>query len=128
MLVGLSTAQAADTTLTLACKGTKTYRREGGRVPEEMTEPISMGIIVDLAARTVTGFHGDGPLPIESIKETTIRFALFRLVEDANHITKSTSSVEGTIDRLTGDMTATRAFRSEAWSYTLKCRPTQRMF
>jgi hypothetical protein len=126
-MVAGPTAHAADTTLTLACQGTKTFRMEGGANPLESTEPISMGIIVDLTARTVTGLDGQPPLTIESVKETTFRFALFRLVERPDGLA-DTWSVEGTIDRLTGDMTAKRAFRSTIWSYSLKCRPTQRMF
>jgi hypothetical protein len=57
-----TTAQAADTTLTLACEGTTTYREEGGLNPLESTKPISMGIIIDLTARTVTGL-GHYPQP-----------------------------------------------------------------
>jgi hypothetical protein len=42
MLVGLSTAQAADTTLTLACQGAKENRCQAGA--------ISMSIIVNFTA------------------------------------------------------------------------------
>ena len=42
MLVGLSTAQAADTTLTLA--------RQGARKTDAKPEPISMSIIVNFTA------------------------------------------------------------------------------
>jgi hypothetical protein len=42
MLVGLSTAQAADTTLTLAC--------QGARKTDAKPEPISMSIIVNFTA------------------------------------------------------------------------------
>jgi hypothetical protein len=74
MVAGLSsmTVQAADTTLMLACKGTKTFRMEGGNYPLERTEPISMGVIVNLTARTVTGLE-ERPLTIRSANETTIR-------------------------------------------------------
>jgi len=44
------TAQAADTTLTLACQGTTTVRMEDAK-----PEPISMGIIVNFTNRTVQG-------------------------------------------------------------------------
>jgi hypothetical protein len=49
MLVGLPTAQAADTTLTLACKGTTTSGFEDAK-----PEPISMGIISRSARSTVS--------------------------------------------------------------------------
>ena len=47
---GLVTAQAADTTLTLACQGTATAT--GGAQPDK-PEPVSMGIIVNFTTRTV---------------------------------------------------------------------------
>ena len=53
MLVGLPTAQAADTTLTLACQGTTTATTAG---TEDKPEPISMGIIVNFTKKTVHGF------------------------------------------------------------------------
>jgi hypothetical protein len=55
MLVGLPTAQAAETTLTLACEGTKTETsRYGGDA--ERRKAISLSIIINFAAQTVTGF------------------------------------------------------------------------
>jgi hypothetical protein len=51
VLVGLPTAQAADTTLTLACQGTTTSGLEDAK-----PEPISMGIIVNFAKKTVHDF------------------------------------------------------------------------
>jgi hypothetical protein len=120
------TAQAADATLMLACQGTRTYREEGGLNPLESTKPISMGIIIDLTARTVTGLGHDPQPTITSINETAIRFGSFLSNEDG------VSTVYGTLDRLTGDMAATSTFSrttgNSRWSYSLKCRPTQRMF
>ena len=55
MLVGLPTAQAADTTLTLACQGTAT-----SGVEDAKPEPVSMGIIVNFTKRTVQGFGHPG--------------------------------------------------------------------
>jgi len=55
MFVGLPTAQAADTTLTLACKGTATMMMSTGESGD--TGPVSMGLVVDLTARTVHGFR-----------------------------------------------------------------------
>src|SRR5439155_265466 len=114
---GLVTAQAADTTLMLACKGTRTFSMHGGTTKTEMTEPISMGIIVNLTARTVTGLE-ERPLTIQSVNEVTIAFFW----------SKNDVTVSGTIDRLTGDMAATTATAAAIWRYSLKCTPTQRMF
>jgi hypothetical protein len=55
MVAALSmTVQAADETLTLACQGTETVTT----VKDAKPEPVSMGIIVNFAARTVTGLDG----------------------------------------------------------------------
>jgi DNA-binding MurR/RpiR family transcriptional regulator len=50
-MVASPTAQAADTTLTLACQGTTISGMEDAK-----PEPISMGIIVNFTKRTVQGF------------------------------------------------------------------------
>lgn len=53
------TAQAADTTLTLACQGTTTTKIGGGPPKQE---PISMGVIVNFTDRTVNaafGYHNE---------------------------------------------------------------------
>jgi hypothetical protein len=83
MLVGLPTAQAADTTLTLTCKGTVTIKVSGGRFPEYEPEPISMGLIVKFTARTVQGTARWGPylfddqLPITELNEGIVVFEGF---------------------------------------------------
>ena len=66
VLVGLPTAQAAETTLTLACQGTV---QSGDNKPE----PISMGIIVNFTNQTV---HGLRPFPVAIIdmNEVTVSF------------------------------------------------------
>jgi hypothetical protein len=75
MLVGLPTAQAADETLMLACEGTKTETsRYGGDA--ERRKAISLSIIIDFAARTVTGFPDVEGLVrpvITDVSETTFR-------------------------------------------------------
>jgi len=122
MLVGLPTAQAADTTLTLACQGTMTLER----VYDADPEPISMGIIVNLTARTVTGFTHPTekfPLTIESFNDVTVHF---RGSDPIGSLT-----VYGSIDRVTGDVEATSVTKTMVElvrRYSLKCRPAQRMF
>jgi hypothetical protein len=120
------TAQAADETLTLACKGTATTI-----VKDAKPEPVSMGIIVSFAARTVTGFEGDYPVSITAFDDLHISFSGSR--GDGDYWT-----IEGSLDRVTGDMEAgwtkwrlTRDLKHEvAFSQVLalKCRPAQRMF
>jgi hypothetical protein len=70
---GLATAQAAETTLTLACKGTATAYPEDVKL-----EPISMGIIVNFTKNTVHGFGSPGSsdyrVNITGVNEVTVAF------------------------------------------------------
>jgi hypothetical protein len=136
VMVASPTAQAADATLTLACQGTKTNTlfETGAPIRKGQPEPISMGVIVNLTAQTVTGLDKEPPLTIRSVGETTIVFGWFWSSKD-NPFKGVTTY--GTIDRLTGDMAATRTEETGTnWSststyltsYSLKCTPTQRMF
>jgi hypothetical protein len=119
-LAALSTAQAAEPTgtLTLACEGTT-------KVGEKL-EPISMGIIVDFAARTVHGFGYPGlsgrfdfPVKITGMNEVTVAF----------HGSNQTGvSITGSIDRVTGEAEARTQTPDLILRYSLKCKPTQRMF
>jgi len=127
LLVATSmTAQAAEpATLTLACKGTVTITTAKDAKPE----PVSMGIIVNFTARTVTGFEDDYPVTITAVDDLHISFSGSR---------GNRWRIEGSMDRVTGDMEAgwttwdlTRDLKYKvAWSQLLwlKCRPTQRMF
>jgi hypothetical protein len=58
VLAGLAIAEAAQPTgtLTLACEGMVTHQ------PEGKPEPISMGMIVNFAERTVQGFGFSGTI------------------------------------------------------------------
>jgi hypothetical protein len=102
------TAQAAETTLTLACQGTKTSR-VGAATSSEV---INIGIIVDFQKKTVVGLS-DNALTIVGSTETTISFV--------------GGTMKGTLDRVTGTLDAT-LIRSDLRSWNLKCRPAQRMF
>jgi len=129
VLAGLSTAQAAEPTgrLALACQGTTTTTDLKTRV-DEKPEPISMGIIVDFPARRVE--FPDAHFPIEIIQDitkTTVSFYGNNLVY--------ASTIDGTIDRVTGAVEATLVQHARGsdgphllTSYSLKCKPTQRMF
>ena len=124
MLVGLLTAQAADTTLMLTCKGTANMTGMGG------TGPVSMGLVVDLTTRTVHGFReqfgtdgSEAQLKITEVKEAILilRGQMGSIVD-----------LSGFMDRMTGDMTVTATQRPPVVfftkTYSLKCTPAQRMF
>ena len=122
VVAGLSmTAQAADTTLTLACQGTATSGTQ-----DTKPEPISMGIIVNFTNYTVQGFGY--PVKITDVNEVTVAF------EGSKPLGATVWSAWGSIDRVTGDveasstMTATKTGNILMTNYALKCRPAQRMF
>jgi hypothetical protein len=117
-MVAAPTAQAADTTLTLACKGKETSQ-VGARKSSEVTV-INIGIIVDLQNKTVVGLEPTVPLTIVDVTETTISFAEVQ----------GEWQMSGTLDRVTGSLVATsdRSYPSVAFSYDLQCTPAQRMF
>jgi hypothetical protein len=93
--------------------------------------PVSLGIIVNLADRTVQGFRypDDFPIKITNINETTIVFH-----GSSPHAPGATyRQINGGIDRETGDAEATSDVTSWRESkasaiHSLNCRPTQRMF
>jgi hypothetical protein len=119
------TAQAADTTLTLACQGTVTIKSSGPA--EYEPDPISMGLIVNFTNRTVQGASRRGPylfddqLQIIDANENTVVFRGFSKFLGM--------TIDGHMDRVTGDvgMLAT-AELGWPYVYALKCRPAQRMF
>jgi len=123
---GLVTAQAADTTLALACQGTTTETSKEDAKPE----PHSQGIIVNFTARTVTGFTYPGaafPVKVTAWDDLHIMF------EGSNK--DGSWSIGGSIDRVTGDTAVTSTWQnpttgkvSSSTEYALKCRPAQRMF
>jgi hypothetical protein len=122
VLVGLPTAQAADETLALACQGTHTFV-EGGQ--EAKPEPTSMGIVVNLTTRKVSGFvFPDTQVEVTHWNEGAVAFG-------AN---EQELDIEGLINRVTGELHATVRMYGEygtvttRWTYSLKCRPAQRMF
>jgi hypothetical protein len=92
---------------------------------EAKPEPISMGIIV--RKTTVHGFDDSQPIfgkkrepaKIIGVTETTISFGEHPIWDG------------GTIDRVTGDVSATFRAGSVAFpstTYDLKCQPARRMF
>jgi hypothetical protein len=123
VVAGLSiAAQAAEPqTLTLACTGTATETAW----PDQKPVPISMGLIVNFTTRTVQGF-ADYPVKITGLDDVTVAFR-------GSQTRSSTSSVSGSIDRVTGDVEATSMLMNGTTiltltSYALRCRPAQRIF
>src|SRR5262245_44650717 len=121
LAVMLSTAQAADSTLTLACQGTTV-----SGVEDAKPEPVSMGIIVNFTKRTVQGFgdpeFGEYLVKITAWNDVTVAFS----GSEENKVSRS--SIVGRIDRVTGDVWAnsmlTDAKTSKtvsSTSYVLKC-------
>jgi hypothetical protein len=130
MVAGSSTtAQPADTTITLACRGTVT-----SGVEDAKPDPISMGIIVNFTNRTVQGFGHPGlmdyPVKITGWNDVTVVFG-----GSAELAKSSRDSIFGSINRVTGDVEASQLATYiktgktiGSTNYALKCRPAQRMF
>ena len=128
MLVVASTmSQAvAPAKLVLTCQGHTHYLEA-----DSQSLPVLLGIIVNLADRTVQGFRypEDFPIKITDINETTIVF-----YGSSRHAPGATyRQINGGIDRVTGDGEATSDVTSRRESkklaiHWLKCKPAQRMF
>jgi len=114
-------AQAADTTLTLACQGSESPGMKDAKVGK--SEPISIGIIINFTNRTVQDLllPASESVPITDVADLTIDFGG----------ATARGRVYGTIDRVTGDLSATFFWSNVTPATTywaLKCRPAQRMF
>ena len=122
--------QAQQGTLTLACKGTTLSAMEDAK-----PEPTSMGIIVNFVARTVQGFGSptfmDYPVKITGFNDLIVEFGGSQEFFAGSQV----ASIHGSIGRVTGDVEATSTLMATktsktitSTSYSLKCRPAQRMF
>ena len=130
-IIGLALAAEPAGRLTLACEGTTTTKNIEMQV-DEKPEPISMGITVDFAARTVDGF---GVLvPITDLGDVTV---VFYSNDPGDADAHMNTTIFGTIDRMTGEVRAAKIWVGLAnnkspvdiWTnFSLKCKPTQRMF
>ena len=123
--LALATAQAAEptVTLTLACQGTVMDNIKRDAKPK----PISMGIVLNFAARTVQGFPHIGDAEITKVDDSRI---VFVASYDDNNVEWGFA---GTVDRVTGDLKAhwmlmnMETGNSHIVAYRLKCQSTQRM-
>jgi hypothetical protein len=125
LVLSITPALAADQKVTLTCNGTRSVLSEDGNYQEN--DSYSVGIVIDSAAQMVVGL--DYPSKITKGTDTELTF---KSSEDlANFI----DDIDGSIDRVTGDMDArvmtkdkqTGYYGTSVW-YSLKCKPTQRMF
>jgi hypothetical protein len=119
--LSISTAQAAERAVVLACEGNVTQR------PGPKPEPVSIGIIVNFAAGTVTWADAsDFPLKITRLNETSVDF----------RGSNGSRTLTGSINRKTGETDAISTLMGDSKTrrvnlmnhYSLKCRPEQRMF
>jgi hypothetical protein len=120
-----TTAQAQQPAiLTLACKGTSSDS------PDSKRYPLSMGIVIDLTARTVSGFFapGDFPVKITEVTDTMITFDGSDPSDTRDRLSGNISSASGNIDRVTGDLEARISTPVGQTFYHLQCKPAQRMF
>jgi hypothetical protein len=114
-------AQAADATLSLACKGTATIR--AAPPLEYKPQPISTGLLINFTSRTVRGTERQGPylfddqLQITEWNEVTVIFRGFSQF--------LRMSISGSMDRMTGDVGMVATSKAEVVDYSLKCIPTQ---
>jgi hypothetical protein len=125
LILASPTAQAQQSTLTLACKGTATSITQSG---DKKPGPIEMGLIFNFATRIVQGFVTADvvglTVRITAANDVTIMFS----GADEHHHTLS-----GIIDRVTGSVDAADAISYQSGGesttrYQLQCKPTQRMF
>jgi hypothetical protein len=109
-------------TLTLSCDGklTNTMSSDNDTKTETVTK---MGLLVNLAEGTVMGFGT--PARIEKTDTVSVNF-----VGDSGG-----SSVQGTVDRITGGVIASTQLYSasakkliSSYNWDLHCKPTKRVF
>jgi hypothetical protein len=127
----------ADTLLALSCDGTatdRTWERSDFDWSKQEPQPITgWGLVLNFSNRTVLGFDplpGGRALPITSVDDVTVGFG-GDLGEGL--------SVFGTIDRVTGAVSATMTTSISGSTpgskvaldrtfYELQCRPKRRLF
>jgi hypothetical protein len=123
LLVVVSAADAQQpTTLTFACKGTTTWAGQ--------ESPYRMSLILNFTDRTIQGFGTPGlmdfPVRITGANDVMIVFG------ESQEMAGSLSSIQGSIDRVTGDLEAASTLTDQKTSktcsttiYSLQCKPAQ---
>jgi hypothetical protein len=131
LLLVLTVAAAEPTgTLTLACEGTvaRSKPSPGNTYPEfGKPEPVSMTIVLNFTTgkAEIAGFSTVAPINIMFSSETHIVFGTYDGKE-------THGGFAAKINRVTGEMDASDTVIDanglhSTTSYTLKCKPTQRM-
>ena len=110
--LSISTALAAERAVLLVCEGKVT------QPPAPKPEPVSVGIIINFTARTVTWTDAtDFPLTITKLNEMTVDF----------RGSNGNRTLTGSINRETGDTDAISTLMGDPKTrrihYSLKCRP-----
>ena len=133
-LAALSTTQATEPTgtLTLTCKGDKTWDYKTGKHEEELGS--TMGVVIDFNAGTIEGFGVTGYLVKTSEREMTFngywtyeRGSISHWEAQKLHISDADNTYV-TIDRVTGNVEASYFTHMYTLTYWMQCKPTQRMF
>jgi hypothetical protein len=136
LALGLLAVQAAEQEVVLACKGTSTTKTPQGATISN--DPISQGIIINFGDKTVRGV-ADYRVEITTSDDMAISFS------GREQTPYTFERTDGAIDRVTGeaymtsmhwdkkkpgDTTITREALTlvRTTDYSLKCKPTQRMF
>ena len=130
-VLSTATAQATEPTaaeptgtVTLACEGTAS-----ASVPSPPTgrEPVSVGIVLNFAAKSVALIEGASkglgwryPIRIDKVSELAVSFG------SADE--KAPEFMWGIVGRVSGDAEVYHKHASGQTHYSLKCRPTQRIF
>ena len=124
LLLTTRNPQAAEpaVVITLSCDGTVTKSLAGGeKHPKHAKpEPIKMGVVVNIAEQTVSGF--DIVAHIENIDAAHISFG------GESKPSAESISVRGEIDRVTGAVMATRITNVTSDYYELACKAASRVF
>jgi hypothetical protein len=136
VIIGLAQAAEPTGTLTLTCQGTSTIHVQALNDPP-LKQEVSMGIIVDFTARTVVAPRlnsslFDIPLMLDSVDEIQVYFS----GQHWSHPNFISERIVGYMDRVTGNLEATyeqferdKEIKETMFTeYSLKCKPTQRMF
>jgi hypothetical protein len=110
--LSMSTARTAERAVVLVCEGKVT------QPPGSKPEPVSLGIVINFTAATVTWPDASGfPLAITKLNEKTVNF----------RGSNGSRTITGSIDRETGDTDAISTLMGDPKTrrvnrYSLKCR------
>jgi hypothetical protein len=126
VLLPAGNTQAAEPTmLTFSCDGTIADAKASESKPERVTK---MGLIVNFAERSVSGFNIVAH--IDRVDDASISFG-----GEGNlpplpgaRSTPVSMTVMGSIDRVTGAVSATTLTTATMYTYDLLCKPVKRLF